>query len=99
MSDAGLPPSTTLTATPRPTPDHVLDTSGLKCPLPVLKARKALQTMAAGGVLEMWADDTAALIDVPHFCAEQGHVLLDQADETGANGPVLVFWLAKAATS
>ena len=50
-----------------------LDAIGLKCPLPVLKARKRLQSMASGDVLRMLADDPAAVIDVPHFCNEAGH--------------------------
>jgi tRNA 2-thiouridine synthesizing protein A len=46
----------------------------------VLKARKRLAALDAGGVLRMVADDPAALIDVPHFCAEQGHALIGQDD-------------------
>ena len=65
------------------TPDHTLDALGLLCPLPVLKARKRLSGMASGAVLEMVADDPAAVIDVPHFCAEAGHTLLDQNDADG----------------
>ena len=55
-----------------------LDARGLLCPLPVLKARKRLQALAPGEVLEMLADDPAAVVDVPHFCAEQGHELIGQ---------------------
>ncbi|MEJ6398828.1 sulfurtransferase TusA family protein [Yoonia sp. 208BN28-4] len=55
-----------------------LDATGLLCPLPVLKARKRLQSMASGDVLRMLADDPAAIIDVPHFCAEAGHTLVSQ---------------------
>lgn len=60
-----------------------LDARGLLCPLPVLKARKRLLGLAPGDVLVMQADDPAAVIDVPHFCAEAGHTLLD-ADDDGA---------------
>ncbi|MCB1368060.1 MAG: sulfurtransferase TusA family protein [Rhodobacteraceae bacterium] len=56
--------------------DAHLDATGLLCPLPVLKARKRLAALAPGAVLRMLADDPAAIIDVPHFCAEQGHDLL-----------------------
>ena len=56
--------------------DAELDATGLLCPLPVLKARKRLLALAEGAVLRMLADDPAAIIDVPHFCAEQGHELL-----------------------
>jgi tRNA 2-thiouridine synthesizing protein A len=57
-----------------------LDASGLLCPLPVLKARKRLGALAPGEVLRVVADDPAALIDIPHFCAEQGHGLVGQTD-------------------
>ena len=60
--------------------DAELDTCGLLCPLPVLKARKRLQAMAPGDVLRVIADDPAARIDFPHFCAEQGHELLAEDD-------------------
>lgn len=58
--------------------DQTLDALGLLCPLPVLKARKQLKSMEVGEVLHLIADDPAAVIDVPHFCAEQGHTLLSQ---------------------
>lgn len=61
--------------------DNELDASGLLCPLPVLKARKRLQAMQPGQVLRMLATDPAAIIDVPHFCAESGHELLQASEE------------------
>ena len=63
-------------------PDDEIDTRGLLCPLPVLKAAKRMRGMASGSVLKLRADDPAAVIDVPHFCAEQGYELLssDEAD-------------------
>jgi len=57
--------------------DATLDTTGLLCPLPVLKARKRLSGMTPGTVLHVVADDPVAVIDIPHFCEEAGHVLLD----------------------
>ena len=63
--------------------DHLLDAIGLLCPLPVLKARKRLMAMADGSVLKLLADDPAAVVDVPHFCAEAGHVLVDQSEADG----------------
>ncbi|WP_428924748.1 sulfurtransferase TusA family protein [Marinibacterium sp. SX1] len=57
---------------------ETLDARGLLCPLPVLKARKRLQSLPRGAVLQVWADDPAAVIDVPHFCNEAGHGLLSQ---------------------
>ena len=63
---------------------ETLDATGLLCPLPVLKARKRLKALPAGAVLRVLADDPAAVIDVPHFCAESGHTLLDQSEADGA---------------
>ena len=59
-----------------PSIDDTLDARGLICPLPVLKARKRLGALGPGEVLRLLADDPAALIDVPHYCAEAGHALL-----------------------
>lgn len=74
---------------------HEIDTSGLRCPLPVLRARKTLGRMAPGQVLRMRATDPAAIVDVPHFCAQTGHALLGTepggTDPTGA--VVTVFYL------
>ncbi len=53
-----------------------LDTSGLLCPLPVLKAQKILRTMQSGEVLEVLATDPKAWHDFPIFCEEQNHNLL-----------------------
>ncbi len=71
--------------------DHELDAVGLLCPLPVLKARKRLQGLQPGQVLRVLADDPAAVIDVPHFCAESGHELAGQGDE----GAVQVYYIRK----
>jgi tRNA 2-thiouridine synthesizing protein A len=57
-----------------------LDLTGLLCPLPVLKARKALLEMQPGEVLEVKATDPMSAIDMPHFCTEQGHELLSQSE-------------------
>ncbi|MEH6646263.1 sulfurtransferase TusA family protein [Sulfitobacter sp.] len=60
---------------------HDLDATGLLCPLPVLKARKRLQSLNAGDRLRMRANDPAAIIDVPHFCAEAGHTLVESSED------------------
>ena len=71
--------------------DDTLDASGLLCPLPVLKARKRLGGMAPGTVLRMVATDPAAVIDVPHFCAEAGHELVT----TQESGSAQVYFIRK----
>ena len=63
---------------------HHLDARSLRCPLPVLKARKRLMALAKGEELHVLADDPAAIIDIPHFCAEQGHTLLRSEDRGSA---------------
>jgi tRNA 2-thiouridine synthesizing protein A len=63
---------------------HDLDATGLLCPLPVLKARKRLQGLAAGDELHVLADDPAAIVDMPHFCAEAGHDLVSIIDQESA---------------
>ena len=63
---------------------RAIDTSGLACPLPVLKARKVLIGMAPGERLEVTATDPLAAIDLPHFCAEAGHRLVSQQERGGA---------------
>ena len=62
------------------THDEELDTTGLLCPLPVLKAAKRLRSMAKGSVLKVLADDPAAIIDFSHFCAEQEYELVSSDD-------------------
>lgn len=59
---------------------NTLDAIGLLCPLPVLKARKRLQAIPSKARLTVLADDPAAIVDVPHFCAETGHTLVSTED-------------------
>ncbi|MGF1503071.1 MAG: sulfurtransferase TusA family protein [Paracoccaceae bacterium] len=73
-------------------PESDLDARGLLCPLPVLKLRKRLAALAPGAAIRMTADDPAARVDVPHFCTEQGHALLEATD--GPDG-TLVFRVRK----
>jgi tRNA 2-thiouridine synthesizing protein A len=60
--------------------DVELDTSGLNCPLPVLKARKALSTMEAGETLHVTATDPGASKDIPAFCKISGNTLLETSE-------------------
>lgn len=65
-----------------PEADLELDAKGLKCPLPVLKARKALKGLSGGQLLRVLATDPSALQDFPAFCETTGHELLE-SKETG----------------
>ena len=70
-----------------------LDLIGLKCPLPVLKARRQLGQMAAGAVLVVLADDPAAPLDFDHFCQTSGHQLLESTESNG----IYMLRIAKSA--
>ena len=70
-----------------------IDLTGLKCPLPVLKARRQIGEMASGEVLVILADDPAAPIDFDHFCHTCGHQLLESTENDG----VFMMRIAKSA--
>lgn len=58
----------------------ILDVMGQQCPLPVLRARKRLLRLDPGRLLRVFVTDPVARVDMPHFCAEAGHELLDVRD-------------------
>ncbi len=62
---------------------EVLDAKGLLCPLPVLKARRALKQMPAGEVLEVLATDPGAVEDFKSFCEVTGHQLVASTEADG----------------
>jgi tRNA 2-thiouridine synthesizing protein A len=64
-----------------------VDAIGLKCPLPIVMARRAVKVMRPGSQLTIRTDDPASIIDVPHFCSEAGLTLLD----TQQDGAVIAF--------
>jgi tRNA 2-thiouridine synthesizing protein A len=72
-----------------------LDLSGLKCPLPVLRTRKALLSMAPGERLHVICTDPLAGIDVPNMIRETGDVLEEQRQETSR----ITFLIRKASKS
>src|SRR4029077_11910538 len=91
------PWSASCRSTPRGTepmmpPDSTLDATGLLCPLPVLKARRALKAVPAGGILEVLATDPGATKDFEHFCRTTGCELVAASEEPGG---VLRFRLRK----
>ncbi len=63
--------------------DTLLDTTGLKCPLPVLKAKKAMRALDAGQVLRVLATDPDSPQDFQHFCATTGDELLAWSEADG----------------
>lgn len=63
--------------------ETILDLAGLKCPLPVLRTRKALRTLPSGATLVVVCTDPLALIDIPNLVREEG-ARLDSAERDGA---------------
>ncbi len=63
--------------------DQVLDAKGLNCPLPILKAKKALKSMEGGKVLEVQSTDPGSVADFAAFCRTTGNELVEQAEAGG----------------
>jgi len=61
--------------------DHTLDAKGLNCPLPILKARKALKDVAAGETLEILSTDPGSVADFQAFCRQTGNELLESSND------------------
>ena len=80
------------TGDPTTRPDTTLDAMGLLCPLPVLKARRALKSVPPGGILEVLATDPGATKDFEHFCRTTGCEMLESGEQPGG---VLRFVLRK----
>ena len=63
--------------------DKSLDTKGLNCPLPILKAKKAMGDVPVGGTLEVLATDPGAVADFHAFCKAIGHTLVEESEAAG----------------
>jgi len=70
----------------------IIDVRGLKCPLPVLKTSKRMEQLPAGGAVVVLTTDPMAALDIPHFCQEKGHLLIEQTK----TGDGMKFFLKKA---
>ena len=55
-----------------------LDTRGLNCPLPILKAKKSLASMVSGQLLRVTSTDTGSMRDFQAFCKQTGNDLVEQ---------------------
>jgi tRNA 2-thiouridine synthesizing protein A len=64
--------------------DVTLDAKGLNCPLPILKAKKALKDVPAGGTLEVLSTDPGSVADFESFCKTTGNTLMESGEEGGA---------------
>jgi tRNA 2-thiouridine synthesizing protein A len=72
-----------------------LDLTGLKCPLPVLRTRKALKNLSPGDRLEVHCSDPLAAIDIPHLIAQTG----DRVEMTRDAEMPMVFLIEKVGVS
>lgn len=66
-----------------PTFDKELDTSGLNCPMPVMKCKKMLQSLAAGQVLHLLATDIGAKSDIPALVNKTGDRIVETSEADG----------------
>ena len=73
--------------------DRELDASGLNCPLPILRAKKALADMERGQVLKVISTDQGSVKDFDAFCKQTGNELLSSGEEEGK----FTFLIKKAA--
>jgi tRNA 2-thiouridine synthesizing protein A len=73
--------------------DVTLDAKGLNCPLPILRAKKSLKDVPAGGTLEILATDPGSVADFAAFCRTTGNELI----ESTANAGVYRFVIRRAA--
>ncbi len=64
-----------MTETSPPDPAIELDTTGLRCPLPVIRLEAVLRHLAPGRSVRIIADDPIARVDIPHFCRAEGHAV------------------------
>ena len=64
--------------------DRTLDASGLRCPMPLLKTKLALNDMSAGDVLSVTATDPGSAKDIPAWLAMTNHVLLNRSESPEA---------------
>lgn len=95
------PQPDSLTDVPQAEPALRLDCRGLICPLPVLRARKALAGLPGAAILEVLATDPGAPRDMAAFCRETGHTLVSVHTEPAPDGatdtrPVSVLRIARA---
>jgi tRNA 2-thiouridine synthesizing protein A len=63
--------------------DKVLDAKGLNCPLPILRAKKTLKEVPAGGTLEVLATDPGSVADFAAFCRSTGNELVESSSADG----------------
>jgi tRNA 2-thiouridine synthesizing protein A len=73
--------------------DKTIDTKGANCPIPILKAKKAIAEVPVGGILEVLATDPGAVADFQAFTRQTGHELVEHSE----SGGVYRFLIKRAA--
>lgn len=71
---------------------QTLDAKGLACPMPIVRTKKAMDTLQSGDVLEVQVTDKGALADFTAWSAAGGHTIIEQKEEGG----VLYFYIQRA---
>jgi tRNA 2-thiouridine synthesizing protein A len=77
--------------------DQELNTRGLKCPLPILRCKKALSVLQAGQILKAFATDPGAVKDFQAFCKQTGHIMLSLEESKENETTVYIFHIQKKA--
>jgi tRNA 2-thiouridine synthesizing protein A len=67
-------------------PEIILDLTGYRCPMPVIRLEATLRRLSEGTQLIVFADDPVAAVDIPHACREGGHACRAQPAPEGKNG-------------
>lgn len=71
--------------------NKVLDAKGLSCPMPIVRTKKAMDTLNSGEVLEVYVTDKGALADFPAWAKASGNTILEQTENDG----VITFFIQK----
>lgn len=64
-------------------PDKTLDAKGMSCPMPLLKTKKAMDSINSGQILEVLGTDPGSRNDLPSWCARAGHEFLGDVEDAG----------------
>jgi tRNA 2-thiouridine synthesizing protein A len=63
--------------------DKIVDAKGTNCPVPILKAKKAIGEVAVGGTMQILATDPGAVADFEAYCRSTGHQLVEHSESAG----------------
>lgn len=71
--------------------DKVLDAKGLACPMPIVRAKKAMENLEVGEVLEIHTTDKGSQNDLTAWSKSSGHELMSDMENDG----IFIFWIKK----